>query len=623
MYSQEPSPADLYNLAVDTETTLEWSEELSPLNINTVTEKELRAFTRLHQSQISSLLQWRRIYGGFRNIFELQTIPDLDSATISQLLAIVRDPTGQSALMKQKDGYIILRSSFKLNQRYSDAESPLRRYPAAWLMKMRKNWGNGLSAGITAESDPGEPFIWNQGGFDFISGYISLRSQSSPEVIAGDFQIRTGQGLVLGGNRPLFAENPVKRGISVDQGLRSYNSTLEYGFFRGLAVSGGRDLKWTVFFSRRGRDATLDTVGYTGNLYFRSLSESGLHRTKPEQDKRRQVRESNTGFDLSWNLRNSFRIGISGVNTWFNYPFQPDANSTNDTHSRFSAFGPYFQATHRNMLLFTEYALSQPGRHAIISGLLASLSPHLDIGINYRYFQNGFRSIHATTISRYSGTENESGLYFGVLFTPLRRVSLGLSTDHYQRLEIKNGKYFNGGISTGADLKIEGPAGFSARVRFRSRLENYSEFLQSQITTKRSTWSFTTSYPVNPNTELVSHFHLSSTVYAQGNVFAQDIKWESGRWNLRFRAAVTDIGDWDNRVYVYENDLLYSFSIPAYHGKGVRYYLLIRTKLSHRFRAWLKLSSQRYYDRRALGSGISKVNGNVDGSIRIQLRYSL
>jgi hypothetical protein len=39
--------------------------------------------------------------------------------------------------------------------------------------------------------------------------------------------------------------------------------------------------------------------------------------------------------------------------------------------------------------------------------------------------------------------------------------------------------------------------------------------------------------------------------------------------------------DWNSRIYTYENDLLYSFSIPALSGEGSRSYVMIKWKLAN------------------------------------------
>jgi hypothetical protein len=53
---------------------------------------------------------------------------------------------------------------------------------------------------------------------------------------------------------------------------------------------------------------------------------------------------------------------------------------------------------------------------------------------------------------------------------------------------------------------------------------------------------------------------------------AQDLAYKFIRIpvTLWARYCIYNTDDWDSRIYLYENDLLYSFSIPAFSGKGTR-----------------------------------------------------
>jgi hypothetical protein len=57
----------------------------------------------------------------------------------------------------------------------------------------------------------------------------------------------------------------------------------------------------------------------------------------------------------------------------------------------------------------------------------------------------------------------------------------------------------------------------------------------------------------------------------------QDISYRFGKIPLSvwFRYCIFKTDNWDSRLYTYENDLLYSFSIPALSGEGSRSYLMI------------------------------------------------
>ena len=48
---------------------------------------------------------------------------------------------------------------------------------------------------------------------------------------------------------------------------------------------------------------------------------------------------------------------------------------------------------------------------------------------------------------------------------------------------------------------------------------------------------------------------------------------------LWVRYCMFNTQDWNSRIYTYENDLLYSFSIPALAGKGSRSYFMAKWKI--------------------------------------------
>ena len=51
------------------------------------------------------------------------------------------------------------------------------------------------------------------------------------------------------------------------------------------------------------------------------------------------------------------------------------------------------------------------------------------------------------------------------------------------------------------------------------------------------------------------------------------------------------------RIYAMEDDVTYSFSLPAYYNKGVRYYVNAAYQFLGRFTAQFRLSQSRYFDR--------------------------
>jgi hypothetical protein len=52
--------------------------------------------------------------------------------------------------------------------------------------------------------------------------------------------------------------------------------------------------------------------------------------------------------------------------------------------------------------------------------------------------------------------------------------------------------------------------------------------------------------------------------------------------------------DWDNRIYCYENDVLYAFSIPALYGVGGQAYLNLRWQVIEQLALYFKVSEKVY-----------------------------
>ena len=53
---------------------------------------------------------------------------------------------------------------------------------------------------------------------------------------------------------------------------------------------------------------------------------------------------------------------------------------------------------------------------------------------------------------------------------------------------------------------------------------------------------------------------------------------------------------WDNRIYCYEHDVLYAYSVPALYGRGVRAYICLRWQIIKQLALYLRVS-ETVYDR--------------------------
>jgi hypothetical protein len=92
--------------------------------------------------------------------------------------------------------------------------------------------------------------------------------------------------------------------------------------------------------------------------------------------------------------------------------------------------------------------------------------------------------------------------------------------------------------------------------------------------------------------------------------------------SFSFRYALFDTDGFNTRIYAYENDVLYSFSIPAYSEKGSRTYLTVKYNLTRKIDLWFRYAQFFYANRNSTGTGLTEVEGPIRSDFRIQARIS-
>ena len=105
--------------------------------------------------------------------------------------------------------------------------------------------------------------------------------------------------------------------------------------------------------------------------------------------------------------------------------------------------------------------------------------------------------------------------------------------------------------------------------------------------------------------------------YEKGFLLFQDIVY-SPSMNLKmwFRYAWFNTDGYNSRIYSYENDLLYCFSIPEFHGSGSRFYLTLKWSPSSRITLYLKAGCTIHSGASTWGSGNDLTNGNQRNELR-------
>ncbi|VAW15192.1 hypothetical protein MNBD_BACTEROID01-468 [hydrothermal vent metagenome] len=619
----------------------------SPLNINSATVPELQKLFFLNEIQINNLLEYRKRTGEIYSIYELNAVEGFNREVLEKIAPFIRFGS-----VKAKDGrykiplkygrhQVLLRSTGVLQKAkgYRQGNGKPPKYEGGNIRiytRYRFLLGDKASAGFTAEKDPGEAFFSgsNKSGFDYYSGHISIGFNSIVQNITiGDFLVRAGQGLVLWQGFSPGKSSDVMAIAKNIQGISPYTSTDENRFFRGAGASLKiNDFNLNFFFSQKKRDANLappDTSGIPG--YFTSLQVSGLHRTGNETDDEKSIRETAAGAFVSYQ-KNRLKVGATFFYQQFNLPLVLKDAPYN--YYKFSGvknmdFGIDYRYLTGICQLFGEAAISQSGGLAFLQGIKAHLHDRVDYSVLFRHFERNYQALYSNAFSEGSANSNETGLYFGASLLPARNFRLSGYADLYKSPWLS---YTTIAPSKGHDILVQLDYRPSQKLQLYARFKNETKevkvhiekkYVNTPLNTKRARLHL----QYSPTGQIILKSRFEYAFYKKykkeyGFLLYQDVVYSPVKIPFKgyMRVAVFKTDSYNSRIYAYENDLLYNYSIPAYYGNGFRVYLNTSYKFSTFLGVWLKLSNTTYSDRESIGSGYNEVDGRNLTEVKIQAR---
>lgn len=619
----------------------------NPLNINAASATELSKLYLLDEIQIQNLLRYISEFGPAYSVFELNSIDGFNLEILTKIQPFIqfgeqfRVPESLGESLRRGRQEILARALGTLQipdgyQKRDDGSVPFEGNRFRYYTRYRFQAGDKISAGFTAEKDPGEAFFGysNKQGFDYYSGHISASVNSFFEnIIVGDFLVRSGQGLVIWqGFAPGKSLN-VLDVLKTGQGVKPYTSVDENFFFRGASATlySSRG-KLSLFYSRKKVDGNI--VEDEGKIHFSSLQTSGYHRTKNEADDEKSVRDANAGAIGTLNFQH-LKLGFTGLYQKFDLPlirsdqlynrfrFRGTENVTGGLDYLFSK-GRY--------QVFGEAAVSKSKGMAFIQGGTVYIADQLSFSALYRKFDKNYHALWANAFSESSNTQNESGFYLGMKMLPLKFVRFSAYSDFYQSEWIR---YTTAGPAKGWDVFTQADFVFSEKFEFYVRFKNEEKeqkFKENERYVNLSEQTMKTRLHIQfqPKENLVLKTRLEHVFYnglekENGFLVFQDIQLLTGEQPLSYSARLAwfNTMSYNSRIYAYENDLLYTFSIPAYFGKGFRTYLNVKYRISKKLDLWLKAGNTFWSDRETISSGYNEIFGKNKTELKFQLRLKI
>ncbi len=638
----------------------------NPLNLNEATAEQLEDLHFLNEQQIRNLLSYILRRGGMATIYELQLVEGFNQILIEKMLPFVRvdkinkrQPLKISNVLRYGRHKIIGETGFWLQNAkgYNNVkiDTATGKIPSHYVgdkmhykLKYKFHYRNKVFAGISAEKDQGEAFTFNNNtyGFDFYSAHLQLNDIAKvnniidiKQVNIGDFHAHFGQGLIMWTGFGMRKSSDVmsirKRGKS----LRYYSSMNEDNFLRGLGttVKFGK-FELTSFISYKKIDATVDNSDTLSNDIdkIKSLRHAGYHRTETELRNRKNLDELVAGAKLSVGFSN-LKLGLNVVTYKYEHPIEAstkpyklfDLQGDNNTNTSFDYL--YYL---KRMSFFGEAAIDKDAHIAVLNGFSTALASQLSFSLLHRYYQKNYNSHYALAFGENSKVQNEHGMYYGLEFYPIPKLKLAAYADMFKFEWLK---YRVDAPSSGYEYLLN--AGYLVSRHFSINFKYKTE--QKRINTKDADkalklvedkttthYQLHLAYTVSDFISLASRFEVSEFSQLDkkefGYLLYQDVRVDVKPTPLTLYLRYTFFdAAYDNRIYAYENDLLYNFSVPAFSGKGNSFHIVAKYKLKSFATFGVKYKQSFFPDKSKLGSGLSEISGNLKSYLKFQVVFNL
>ncbi|MCK9399916.1 MAG: hypothetical protein M0Q51_07990 [Bacteroidales bacterium] len=637
----------------------QWLED--PLGINTEEADWLMEYKIISLFQLNKLKEYRLIYGNLLSVYELSFIEGWDFQAVRKVIPLVtvdlpkKPRTFKKFSFRSVHQSLILKTAFNTEkskgyeQVNTDSENPgepvYSGSPFRLAMRYDLEYRNKLAMGLRMEKDPGEPFLISSSLIsmkiktpDLFSGYLHLKNLGPVKsMILGNYRVSFGYGINLAGGQSVIKGRNGMAGMA--NRIRPQTSVSETGFFRGVAFSAGPGrFSLTGFASFQKIDGISIVTDSLGNpVSFSSIDKSGMHRTISELSNRKTIGEKVIGGFLVY-ANNWLKTGIIAMYNQF------DASVVKSSR-------PYakFEFTGRSNLIagisstfwlhkvhiFNETSVCRNKAMAVVTGIEMMPAPGAQISIVHRYFAVDYQNLYGSGFISSSRNSGQNGLQVDIKVELPKKWLVGLMTD------ISRSVWASYDLNAPSDRKEVRVLVEKAWPQARSMAFSFRYLQNSATDPESSAWI---SHPLNLSQyklrlegrfEAKPGFRFKTRVECDlapkkvqalnpGWLIFQDIEFSPSMIDAKIwlRVCFFDVPDYDNRIYAYENDVLYDFTSFMHYGKGIRGIMMFRWTPVDWLDLWLRLSTV-YYKNRHIGSGWDEVDRNRQNEIEIQARIKL
>lgn len=586
----------------------------SKVNLNDLSYETAVRILHLSDYQYYQLQLYIENYGALVSVYELSAIEGFTPADVTRLLPYVDalPVKGKTRLFKdffrKSKSTLMVRYGRVLERQAGYDTSRSNHYPGSpghACFRFTFNSQDKIILKLSGEKDAGEQFFRGaqRHGFDFYSGSLCVQDIGIVRrIVAGDYRLNFGQGLVMGSSLLSGKGSGVGGARRFATGIRAVAPTNEGDFWRGGAITlGNHNVTGTLFAGRQ----------------FGSL-------------------RNTLGADLSYR-RARFKVGARVVGfslTDTSGTSPPERARSSCTPTAFNVAADYHLIVWRH-LLFGEAACNERGKIALLQAAQLNLSPTLKLLVLYRHYDRGFTAPMGKGFAANSSHSGEDGLYVTADYIAGRRCELNLYADYYRLTEPSYRTDAPvSGLDFGLTLLFRPNRNnlLTMKYTWRSRPQNGGDnehlhtIAERQRHKVRLQWDITPFSFLKLKTEMdwQTQYEGADGTWHQGVLVFQDIAVEPPRSGLALhaRVALFDTERYDERLYAYESDLYYAFTIGSYYYKGCRWYLLLRYKYKW-LSLWIRIARTHYLDRQTTSSGLNQIDKPHKTELKLQMMVNL
>lgn len=554
---------DYYNELVDLTS--------QPININAATYDDLARLRFLRGEQIDAILAYVDEHP-MESLNELELIEGLHDYDIRNLTSFFTvQPLSQDTKIYGREVFhyatheILARADARNIEQSIQTSSPSggglegASDPFYAQLRYKFNYQNRVLFGATLQRPAGAPASDLQYG-----GYVQINNIGHLQtLVAGNYQASFGQGLVV--------SNPFRQGKSTyvtqlettQEGLKKYSSVTGNGLHgAGATLRFGRT-RVTAFYSLRKENDSLrhHAVGANVSVRFKRVL---VGVTAVENIYSDSVRYYFKNAAYNQNYFRGDKQFVGGVNFRWNQGI-------------IDFFGEVATTQNQTWGVGTQV------------GLRATPVSDINLLLLYRYYSPTFDNTYAYAFSETSRLNDENGLYLAADITKLNHWRFTAYGDVFRFSGVKYG--IPTAPSWGYDAQVQATYTsqqwqLDGRVRAREKGKTATYSTRWQFDWEQSGWHLRTRADANIVTDSVG-------TLTYGVSLSQDVQYSFSQvpLALQLRLQGFDARHWDNRIYLYENDVLYAFSSNTTYGLGARVYANIRWQIIPQLALYFKAST--------------------------------